>query len=371
MKHRRIINIISAAAVAILVSMAVVCPASAKAVRYTRMDTVQTRRQIQGILSKYNANALVVINKGKTAYPRYLYHQSTDAAALPRGQQRAVKPTPNKLFPIASMQKMMTGILVQQLINQGKISLSDSIGKYYPGFPHGQGTTVQELMTHQSGIKDVSPKDSPTLLSRQADQLAFTMAHLASKGNSNWKYANANFTLLAGIVSQVTHQTYQKRLNHLIIRPLREEQNMKYANRVMKPNRVLPVLPLMNWNYPLLQAAWSGSMGADEMLVTPKAYWKFINVFNKGGFVPLKDYTSHRNLSPTNYYGGVYIRGHYLHSNGYSHGYACMFFTSYRTHETIMIFCNNLPYAELKAIGTDLFQAYFKRPYPLSTIGTV
>lgn len=371
MKHRRIISIIATAAVAIFGVTSATSPVHAKTIHYRKMDTAQTTRQIHQVLDQYNANALVLVNKGRTAYPRYLYHQSTDVAALPKAQQQAVKPTPNRLFPIASMQKMMTGILAQQLIDEGRINLSDSIGKYYPGFPHGQGTTVQELMTHQSGIHDVSPKDSPVLLTKQSDQLTFTMNHLSSKGNSQWKYANANFTLLAGIVSQVTHQTYQKRLSKLIIKPLREKHNMKYANRVNNPKRVLPVMPLVNWNYPLLQAAWSGSMGADEMLVTPKAYWKLINVFNKGGFVPIKDYTTHRNLSPTNYYGGVYIRGHYLHSNGYSHGYACMFFTSYKTHETIMIFCNNLPYAQLKALGNDLFQAYYKEPYPLSTIGTV
>lgn len=334
-------------------------------------NNAQTTRQVQQILAKYDANSLVVINKNRGVTPQYIAHQSTAVQAMPKRQRQAVTVTPNRLFPIASMQKVMTGIMTQQLVDQGRLKLTEKISRFYPHLPHAKKITVQGLMTHRSGIKDLSPKDSPNLLTKQSAQLTFTTTHLTSKGGSTWQYANANFTLLAGIVSSVTGQSYQERLTKLIISPLMEVHNMKFANRVNNSRRVVPVLPLSHWNFPLLQAAWSGSMGADEMLVTPAAYWKFLNVFSQGGFVPIKDYTSRRNLAPTNYYGGVYIRGNYLHSNGYSHGYASMFFTDYKSHRSIMLFSNNVPYSELKAMGLELFQAYYHRPYPLSTIGTV
>ena len=42
-------------------------------------------------------------------------------------------------------------MLIMQLVNENKLRVQDTIGKFLPGFVHGN-ITIQQLLTHQSGI---------------------------------------------------------------------------------------------------------------------------------------------------------------------------------------------------------------------------
>jgi len=42
-------------------------------------------------------------------------------------------------------------MLIMQLVNEGKVSVDDTAGKFLPGFCNGR-VTIQQLLTHQSGI---------------------------------------------------------------------------------------------------------------------------------------------------------------------------------------------------------------------------
>ena len=57
--------------------------------------------------------------------------------------------------------------------------------------------------------------------------------------------------------------------------------------------------------------------------------------------------------------GGTYIEPPYLHVNGYLAGYSCTLYSNYQQKRTIMLFANNLSYAQLRAINSQLYHAYF------------
>src|SRR5215213_131161 len=53
------------------------------------------------------------------------------------------------VFNIGSITKQFTAVAVLQLMEQGKLSLSDEITKYLPDYPTGgQKITVENLLTH-------------------------------------------------------------------------------------------------------------------------------------------------------------------------------------------------------------------------------
>jgi D-alanyl-D-alanine carboxypeptidase len=71
------------------------------------------------------------------------------------------KKIPNKLdtrFRIGSMNKMFTAVAVLQLVEAGKIQLTDTVGKYivdYPDHYVASKVTIHQLLTHTGGTGDI------------------------------------------------------------------------------------------------------------------------------------------------------------------------------------------------------------------------
>ena len=49
-----------------------------------------------------------------------------------------------------------------QLVEEGKLSLDDTIDKYFPSYKYGKKITVKNLLTMTAGIKDYINKDGDT-----------------------------------------------------------------------------------------------------------------------------------------------------------------------------------------------------------------
>src|SRR6184192_4431915 len=66
---------------------------------------------------------------------------------------------PNSLqtrFQIASLSKPMTATAILVLGEERKLSLEDKLSKFLPDFPNGDKITIEELLTHYSGLGDAS-----------------------------------------------------------------------------------------------------------------------------------------------------------------------------------------------------------------------
>src|SRR6266576_2267596 len=66
---------------------------------------------------------------------------------------------PNSLqtrFQIASLSKPMTATAILVLGEERKLSLEDKLSKFLPDFPNGDEITIEELLTHYSGLGDAS-----------------------------------------------------------------------------------------------------------------------------------------------------------------------------------------------------------------------
>jgi CubicO group peptidase (beta-lactamase class C family) len=66
---------------------------------------------------------------------------------------------PNTLetrYNIGSIGKTITAVAIMQLVQEGKLKLSETLGKYYPEcpFPEKETITIQHLLTHSSGLGD-------------------------------------------------------------------------------------------------------------------------------------------------------------------------------------------------------------------------
>jgi CubicO group peptidase (beta-lactamase class C family) len=127
------------------------------------------------------------------------------------------------LFRIGSMTKQFTAIAVLQLVEEGKISLQDSIQKYIKDFPSkGYTITIENLLTQTSGIKDYlseisnPSKQKETYTSKDGVNY-IKDAPLNFKPGSNYRYSNSNYYLLGYILEIVTGETYEKYLQENVL----------------------------------------------------------------------------------------------------------------------------------------------------------
>ena len=151
---------------------------------------------------------------------------------------------------IGSVTKTFTGTAVLQLVDQGRIALSDPISRYVDGVPNGDAITLDMLGRMRSGLFDYT-KDEQAFLgpvytesAKGPDAFAFTPRQLldiafAQPPNfapgAEYEYSNTNTVLLARVVERVTGMTFDDYVAQHVFGPAGLTQTS------YPPNGVMPV----------------------------------------------------------------------------------------------------------------------------------
>ena len=62
--------------------------------------------------------------------------------------------TSHTTITLASLSKQFVAAAILLQIEQGKLSLDDTIDLYFPQYPQGKNITIRNLLHHSSGIPD-------------------------------------------------------------------------------------------------------------------------------------------------------------------------------------------------------------------------
>ncbi len=135
--------------------------------------------------------------------------------------------TTRSLLNLGSISKtfVSNGILILQ--QEGKLSVEDSIIKYFPDFKNKEIASkvkIKHLLTHTSGLPDnrqVS-KDSVFYLTANDEQNWYPVTQtdtLASEPGTRYEYSNPAFNALALIIQKVSGQKWQDFIAERILRP--------------------------------------------------------------------------------------------------------------------------------------------------------
>src|SRR5208282_4515945 len=139
------------------------------------------------------------------------------------------KKIPNKLdtkFRIGSMNKMFTATAVLQLVQAGKINLTDPLSKYLPDYPNKEVASkvkIHQLLTHTGGTGDFFgpefDKHRLELRSLQDYVKLYGELGLVFKPGSRWEYSNYGFLLLGLVVQKASGQDYYDYVRVHIFKP--------------------------------------------------------------------------------------------------------------------------------------------------------
>ncbi len=130
---------------------------------------------------------------------------------------------------VASMTKQFTAAAILELEHEGRLRLTDSIGKYFDHVPEDKrGITIQHLITHTARIRaGVSEDfDMPSLDSSISRLLTLP---LTGKVGESWRYASDGYNLLAAIVQRVSGMTYERYMHTRLFEPAGMTHSLLWA----------------------------------------------------------------------------------------------------------------------------------------------
>ncbi len=127
--------------------------------------------------------------------------------------------TSNTIQTCGSITKQFTAAAILLLESRGKLSVNDTITKYFSEVPEDKrNITIHQLLTHSSGLPGgIGPDDEP--IGKQ-DYLDRAMkAPLQFSPGTEYGYSNTGYSLLAMIVEKVSGQTYEAFLREELLLP--------------------------------------------------------------------------------------------------------------------------------------------------------
>ena len=126
-------------------------------------------------------------------------------------------------YCVGSISKMFTAVMVFQTVEAGKLSLSQTINKYFPSIKNAEKVTIADLLSHRSGIHNYTANWEFMKWSAKTRE---QMIEIIAAGGNDFEpdatadYSNSNYVLLSYILESIYKKPYADILVEKITRPL-------------------------------------------------------------------------------------------------------------------------------------------------------
>jgi CubicO group peptidase (beta-lactamase class C family) len=130
--------------------------------------------------------------------------------------------TTGSIFQIGSITKQFTATVILKLQEAKKLNITDKLSKYFPDYPKGDSITIEQLLTHTSGIYSYTDdgefmKNSVSIPSDREKMMAlFKNKPLNFSPGTQWRYSNSGYSLLGYIIEEVAKMPYEKAVRKYI-----------------------------------------------------------------------------------------------------------------------------------------------------------
>jgi hypothetical protein len=299
---------------------ALIVPASSG---QTPVDDAALARAISAYVEPFRARDLsgtLLVARGG----RIIFHESYGLADYEH-RVRFMKETP---AVVASLNKPFTVIIAAALIEQGRLSLNDTVSKHLPEYRHGSRMTVGQLMSHTAGVPHrLLPEDRQTepRTAQQMVQVANDLDLLFEPGARS-SYSSGGYTILAAVLERASGLAYKELLRRYVAEPVNARTLRDAGARDIVPGRARSVM-----------------LGGDVALNTPLRDLSFLVGAGSVTASAADVYAVIKGLI-----GGIYPRtararlvsANGLAWNGVTNGYRA--FADYRTRDSLyVIFVGN------------------------------
>jgi CubicO group peptidase (beta-lactamase class C family) len=161
--------------------------------------------------------SVAVVQGGKVAYVK-AYGMARLEPPMPA--------EPGMQYSIGSISKQFTAAVVLLLVQDGKLKLDDSVGKYLPGLTRANEVTIRQVLSMTSGYQDFWPEDyvmTSMMKPATPQQILDTWAKkpLDFEPGTQWQYSNTNYVVAGRIAEIAGGKPLIEQLQERIFRPLK------------------------------------------------------------------------------------------------------------------------------------------------------
>lgn len=277
--------------------------------------------------------------------------------------EHRVPNTPETVFHLASVSRVFTSTAILLLEQDGRLELSDSIGKHLPGFPRGDTITADHLLTLSAGFPNINslPGYDTWSLSPQtpADLVGyFRDLPLEFTPGVRSEHSNSNYNVLALLIERLSGMSFGEYLDHAIFEPL----GMTQTGHDGDPSRIVPgradgyapagVGGVVN--APFLQ--WSVKTGNGSLYSTVGDLYRFDRALSRPGFLSPENlkrtFTEHFEANGYGWFLRPRFQDREIYINGRSPGFGS-YLGRLRDNDLTVIVLGNL----YNSMPTDIARA--------------
>ena len=303
-------------------------------------------------LSHFVGSALVVKNN------QIVYERAFGYANKAKNQRNQI----NSKYQILSIQKSLTAVGIMQLVQAGKVKLSDPISKYYPTLKHGRQTTIRQMLDMTTGFRLKGGSKDFLSESKVIDFAKHNVYYYPAK-NGVFNYSSVNFLLLAGIIRQVTGQSYQHFFKTHFIDKLDlkatgfvihgQGQGATTGYRATADQAIPDYAQIM----PESQSQMANELGTGQVYMSVTDLFTVESAILKGQLLSKKNVaTLHTRTATGEYGGGVYNMSNGMRSHGVGYGYESSVFLSPDGKTGVVLLSNYYrKAASIQAAGNKIF----------------
>ena len=115
--------------------------------------------------------------------------------------------TPAMSYAIGSVSKQFTATAVLLLAEEGKLSLDDSVARWFPELTRAREVTVRQLLSMTAGYQDYWPQDYVYMAMQRPTTAEAIMQRWAKQAldfdpGTTWQYSNTNYVITGAIVEK-------------------------------------------------------------------------------------------------------------------------------------------------------------------------
>ncbi len=318
--------------------------------------------------------SLVIAKDGKVLYTRAIGYSQIN------GTEKRPLTAANR-FRIGSITKMFTAALVLQLVEEGKLKLTDTLDKFLPQVPNAKKITIVQILSHRSGIPNIRREQNAqgnvnTLPLTKDEHLALIVKATPDfEPDTKSLYSNSGYFILGLIIEKVTGKSYEAALQEKIATKIGLKDTYTATGNIdvtKHESLTYFIIPGGDWKQvPETHPSLLFSAGA--IVSTPNDLAKFIQALFDGKLVSKESLEQMKTMRDGEGLGMVTFafagKTFYGHTGGADNYGAWL---AYLPEEKLALaYTTNAKVYPVKDIVSGVIDIYYNKPFQIPTFESV